>query len=188
MDSAAPFQAQLRADESLLWNGVPDPRVWLTSADKFMIPSSLLWAAFVLYWEYRVVADKDGLFGAVWGGAFCAFAVYYVVGRFVYKHYRKKRTFYGITSQRAVIISGGLVRDIALTHRDAAVRRTRDGRHASVLIDGAGSGLGATYISLYANSGLDRYGQGRGPFAFYDVADPEAMLAALEQARLLRAP
>jgi len=36
----------------------------------------------------------------------------------------------------------------------------------------------------YANTGLDPLARSANqPFAFYDVADPEAMLAALDQAR-----
>jgi steroid 5-alpha reductase family enzyme len=154
-----------------------------------MIPFSLLWSAFAVFWEYTVVTNKDGLFAAVWGIPFCAIAVYTVVGRFGYKHYRKKHTLYGITTQRAVIISARLVRDISLPHRDVTVRRTRDGRHVSVLIgNAAASGPATAYTWFYANTGLERSGQAGGPFAFYDVADPNAMLEALEQARLQPRP
>ena len=60
-----------------------------------------------------------------------------------------------------------------------SIQRSRDARHASVLIGDQGR-------ARYPNSGmefLDRSGQA--PFGLWDVADPEGMLAALDQARSL---
>ena len=76
-----------------------------------------------------------------------------------------------------------------LPHQPVTVRRARDGRHASVVFGTtAGPGRGSAFRNSaswhYANTGMDLLARGASlPFAFYDVADPDAMLAALDQAR-----
>jgi len=183
------LQNHLRGDERLLWHGVPDPRVWFTPADAFIIPFSVLWCSFAIFWESGVVAGGGGFF-AIWGIPFIAMGLYMVVGRFFYKRYRKGRTVYGITSQRALILQSQAFADLPLRQQPVTVRRTRDGRHASVMFGNAviprrNPAFRSSATWYYANTGLDPMliRGGNVPFAFYDVADPDAMLAALDQAR-----
>jgi len=183
------LQAHLRADEQLLWHGAPDQRVWLAPADAFLIPFSIMWCAFVASWESGVVAGGGPVLAEVWGVPFIAVGAYVVVGRFVYKRYRKGRTAYGITSRRALIADPRSFSDMPLQQQPVTVRRTRDGRHASVLF-GTNAGPGRSFAFrnsatwYYANTGMDPLVRGANlPFAFYDVADPDSMLAALDQAR-----
>jgi hypothetical protein len=76
-----------------------------------------------------------------------------------------------------------------LQHQAVTVRKTRDGRHASVLFGPAAgpyrsSAFRSSATRYYANTGMDPFARGASlPLAFYDVADPDAMLAALDQAR-----
>jgi hypothetical protein len=190
MDPFIGLQAHLRADEQLLWHGVPDQRVWLAPADAFLIPFSVMWCAFAVFWESSAVTGGGPVFAELWGVPFIVIGVYYVVGRFAYKRYRKGRTAYGITSQRAMITDPRSFSDMPLQHQPVTVRRTRDGRHASVLFGpAAGPGRSSAFrnsaIRYYANTGMDPFVRGASmPFAFYDVADPVAMLAALDQARI----
>lgn len=183
------LQANLRADEQLLWHGVPDQRVWFAPADAFLIPFSFMWCAFAVFWESSVVTGGGPVFAEVWGVPFIAIGGYFVVGRFAYKRYRKGRTTYGITSQRAVIVAPRSFSDMPLQHQPVTVKRTRDGRHASVVFGtnadpGRGSLFRTSMTWHYANTGMEPLARGASlPFAFYDVADPDAMLAALDQAR-----
>ena len=189
MDPFTELQAHLRADEQLLWHGVPDQRVWFAPVDAFLIPFSLMWCAFAVFWESSVVTGGGPGFAKVWGVPFIIIGVYFVGGRFAYKRYRKGRTAYGITNQRAIIAGPRSFSDTPLQHQPVTVRRTRDGRHASVVFGGtAGPGGRSAFRSsaagYYANTGMDPFAKGASlPFAFYDVADPDAMLAALDQAR-----
>lgn len=78
-----------------------------------------------------------------------------------------------------------------LHHQAVTVKRARDARHASVVIGstapGGGSRFGQAPGWLYANTGLEPLARNSGlPFAFYDVADADAMLHALDQARTQR--
>lgn len=188
MDPFTKWQAHLRGGEQLLWHGVPDPRVWFAPPDAYWIPVSIVWCACVASWESSAVASRAPVVAGVWGVPFIAIGVYLLVGRFFYKRYRKGRTAYGVTSQRAVIAGPRSFSDMSLQDQPVTVRRTRDGRHASVVIGTTGGPGPNPFRNLmtrhYANTGLDPLAIGGSlPFAFYDVADPDAMLAALDQAR-----
>ena len=99
-DPAAQLQAHLRSDERLLWCGVPDPRVWLMPADAFLIPFSILWCAFIVFWEFTAMHGGP-LIAELWGIPLAAAAAYLTVGRFARKLYRKKRTVYGSQQTQA---------------------------------------------------------------------------------------
>lgn len=190
-DQLMALQAQLRDNEQLLWHGVPDTRVWFAPADAYLIPFSIAWCAFAIFWESSVIRSGGPSFFAAWGIPFVAAGLYFVVGRFFYKRYRKGRTVYAITTQRALIIGPRTSVDLPLQQQPVSVRWTRDGRHASVLFDAStrpnrgGILRAASTNSYYGNTGMEPMARGAGlPFAFYDVADPQAMLAALDQARI----
>lgn len=85
MDPAARLQPQLRPDEQLLWCGAPEPRVWFAPADAYMIPVSIFWCAFAVFWEHGASARGGPAF-ALFGAVFIAFGAYFVIGRFIYKH------------------------------------------------------------------------------------------------------
>lgn len=83
VDDHARLQAVLRPDEQLLWLGRPDPRLWFTGADVFLVPFSVLWYAFATLFE--VAESRGGAFFAALGVPFIAAGLYLVVGRFFYK-------------------------------------------------------------------------------------------------------
>ena len=190
-DQLMALQAQLRDNEQLLWHGVPDTRVWFAPADAYLIPFSIAWCAFAIFWESSVIRSGGPSFFAAWGIPFVAAGLYFVIGRFFYKRYRKGRTVYAITTQRALIIGPRTSVDLPLQQQPVTVRWSRDGRHASVLFEASmrpnrgGILRVASTNSYYGNTGMEPMARGTGlPFAFYDVADPQAMLAALDQARI----
>jgi hypothetical protein len=188
----AQLQPYLRPGEQLLWSGRPDPDVRLTPADGFLIPFSILWTSFALFWEIGVAtADNTSPIGAVFGIPFLAVGCYMVAGRFIYKRYRKQRTAYGITPQRALIAVGpGTLADVPLAGQPVTISRSRDLRHASVTFGSPQARPAARWPRsygntwLYANTGTELFMRSATlPFAFYDVAQPDAMLAALDQVR-----
>lgn len=190
MDPVARITPILRTDEQLLWCGVPDPAVWFTPADAFLIPFSLMWGGFAIFWETGVMRSGGPVFFEFWGVPFVMIGLYFIIGRFIYKRARKRRTVYGITTARAIVLVGaGSVSDTPMRDQPVTVRRSRGGRHASVTIGHpmpsrrryGGSAYG---WPNYANTGMDFFTRGAvSPVAFYDVADPDAMLRALDQAR-----
>lgn len=189
VDPFPDLQAHLRAGEQLLWHGGPDQRAWFTPADAFLIPFSVFWSGFAVFWEVNA-ARRGPIVLAAWGVPFVAIGLYFVAGRFVYKRYRNRRTAYGITSQRALISGPGTFSDLPWRGRPVTVRRSRDGRHATVVFDTAAayasrrSGRPRQASLHYGNTGMELLSRSSDLLvAFYDVADPEIMLAVLEQAR-----
>jgi hypothetical protein len=170
----------LRPGERLLWTGQPDPAVLFGPKDLFLIPFSLLWGGFAIFWEASVIADGDGPFFMLWGIPFVVVGLYMIAGRFVYKRRRKQRTAYGLTEERALVAVGdSSLSDTPTKYAPASIRRARNGRHVSVTFGGGGGPW-----RVYANTGMDFFDwRGAGDVAFYDVADVDAVLRALDRAR-----
>lgn len=188
VEDLARLQPYLRPGEQLLWCGRPDSGVWFTAADLYLIPFSILWCGFAIFWEAGASQSGDPVFTA-WGLPFIAVGLYMVIGRFFYKHQRKKQTSYGITTQRALVAVGARsLADLPWGNQPVTIRRSRSGGHASVIFQDAVSSRSFFWRSsagMPGNTGLDSFPwRTAGPqVAFYDVSDADAMLAALNQAR-----
>jgi hypothetical protein len=102
------LRPELGRSERLLWSGIPQQGLRLRAADILMVPFSLLWGGFAVFWEYSVVSKGAPLFFALWGIPFVLVGIYIVVGRFFVDSYQRARTYYGVTDQR-IIIRGGLI-------------------------------------------------------------------------------
>ena len=96
---------------------------------------------------------------------------------------------YAITTRRAIILDPRSFADLPLRDQPVTIRRSGDARHASVafagaLLPGRPPRWGARGYVPGPNTGMDlMFRNAPRPFAFYDVANPDAMLRALEQAR-----
>ncbi|MFL6601592.1 MAG: hypothetical protein ACJ8R9_09680 [Steroidobacteraceae bacterium] len=98
--------AELRRSEKLIWSGRPRQGVFLTQRDAGMIPFSLMWGGFSFFWEFKAVSSGGPLFFALWGVPFVLVGLYMIVGRFFYEAMLRSRTYYGLTNERVIIISG----------------------------------------------------------------------------------
>jgi hypothetical protein len=181
-DAERQLQPYLRAHERLLWAGRPDPGVHFTGRDAFLVPFSLMWGGFAIVWEVAAIVSPHGggVLFALWGVPFVVIGLYFIFGRFVVKHRRKLTTAYGITDRRAIVATGARsVNDSPVTHVSTSIRRSKDGAHVNVTFGSPG-----TVNRVYANTGMDQlWFAGSGDVAFYDVADPDRLLAALDRAR-----
>jgi len=106
------LQRELAPQEKLLWVGQPRQGLLLRSADLFLIPFSLLWGGFAVFWEASVVRTGAPFFFKLWGVPFVLVGIYIVFGRFFVDARQRRRTFYGVTDQRVVIITGLFGRSI----------------------------------------------------------------------------
>jgi len=178
---SAQLTPYLRPGELLLWSGRPDPDVRFTGADAYLVPFSVMWAGFAVFWESAALSSGAPFFFKLWGIPFVAIGLYIVFGRFIFKKRRKRRTAYGITKQRALIATGATsIADMPLASTPTEISKKRDGRHVSVVF---GQVSGSRMIASYGNTGMEYFTRGRAPsFAFYDVANPQDLLSALEQA------
>src|SRR5262245_25267621 len=94
------LQPELGPREKLLWAGRPRQGVFLRPADALLIPFSLLWAGFAVFWESMVVRTPAPWFFVLWGIPFVAIGCYLVVGRFYVDARQRGRTYYGVTNER----------------------------------------------------------------------------------------
>ena len=121
----------LAKGERLLWSGVPRQGMLFRASDAFMIPFSLLWAGFAVFWELSVIRDGAPAFFALWGVPFVLVGAYIVAGRFVVDARRRRNTAYGLTNERIIISSGAFrpsLKSLALrTLSDLTLDQRADG-------------------------------------------------------------
>lgn len=92
----------MRRNEELLWTGEPVRHPVFTYVDILLVPASLLWAGFAVYWELNVLASDSPLFLRLWGIPFVLGGIYLVVGRFVVRVLRSRTTRYAVTNRRVI--------------------------------------------------------------------------------------
>jgi hypothetical protein len=187
------LQPYLRPGEQLLWCGRPDTAVVFTAADIIAIPFSIVWLGIAIAWQAGVRASGAPAAFRDLGVPFLLIGLYLVAGRFITRLFRKRKTVYGITSQRVIIQVGGSFRESPVKGGSMAVRRRRHGRHATVVFEPFGSyyayaaptmtGPPMGDSGIPTMSGPSRTRVAPGSITFADVADPDAMLAAINQAK-----
>jgi hypothetical protein len=124
-DDEAVARRALRSDlapgETLFWAGRPLRGVLLSLHDVFLIPFSLVWGGFALFWEcfagWAFVEGAPTAFRAgtyaffvmfpfmlLFAGPLVVFGQFLLWGRFVYDARRRERTFYGLSESRAIVL------------------------------------------------------------------------------------
>lgn len=167
-------------DERIVWSGRPNANKIFSQGDAFLVPFSLLWAGFAVFWEGSVILalldgeSESGNGGPLWmfvffGIPFIVMGLYFVIGRFFYKHARQKRTHYAVTNRRAIVLySWPKRRAISAFLRELATVET------AFNPDGSGTirfGASPWWPGSMDNSGLDPFDMYRANAIpiFYDV-------------------
>jgi hypothetical protein len=101
------LRAQLGHDEHLIWSGQPRLGVRFGPGDLVMVPFSLMWGGFAIFWEWMALRSTAPWFFKLWGVPFVLVGLYLIVGRFFWDAYQRRRTYYGVTDQRVLIVNQG---------------------------------------------------------------------------------
>lgn len=152
------LRAELQAGERLLWSGKPRAGVRLVAADTVMIPFSLLWGGFALYWEYTVIDQGAPLLFALFGVPFVLLGLHLIVGRFLWDAYRRSRTYYGLTNRRILVLSAARTRRLRSLGLGSLpeVNLSERGDGSGTVWFGPGYGPRATLVGT-GWPGLDRH-------------------------------
>jgi Bacterial PH domain len=105
------IRPELDASERLLWCGQPRGGIRLRRQDAMMIPFSIMWGGFAIFFECAAIAqcrntNSTGAFMVLWGIPFVLVGVYFMFGRFIADARGRARTYYGLTNERIIILSG----------------------------------------------------------------------------------
>jgi hypothetical protein len=136
------FQSELTPGEIVIWTGQPSTDVIFHVRDLYLIPFSLLWGGFAIFWELSVfgywgfpqetVRHPISWFFLLWGIPFVIVGQYMIWGRFLFDWWRKKRTFYAVTDKRLLIVEevcGRKLTSVRLTENTFLGKSTRrDGK------------------------------------------------------------
>jgi PH (Pleckstrin Homology) domain-containing protein len=106
MEAEQRIASQLDAGEQLLWSGQPAHGIRFRRGDIFMIPFSLMWGGFAIFWELMALRKSGSIFFQIWGVPFVLVGLYLMVGRFCWDAWRRTYTFYGVTNRRVLLITG----------------------------------------------------------------------------------
>jgi hypothetical protein len=124
-NSFAAINPELTSGETILWAGQPNTHIILHKEDVFLIPFSLLWGGFAIFWEAGVsgywgssTRSNPWAFGMIWGIPFVLIGQYFIWGRFFYAAWKKKRTHYAVTNRRVIVVQNGWRRQMTSAYLD----------------------------------------------------------------------
>lgn len=150
--SQSAFQPYLFPGERVLWTGRPKQGVAFRAMDAFLIPFSVLWCGFVVFWNIGVQSGPESappvfdIFGLV----FLLVGLYFLFGRFIHDAAIRRRTTYALTDQRALFRRGSKISSLDLSHLPKLELQERsDGTGTISFQDGP------NFFAYRRNSGLD---------------------------------
>jgi Bacterial PH domain len=109
---SSPLERELSSGEKMLWSGQPQRGIRLRKQDAFMIPFSLVWGGFAIFWEATVIRSNGPAVMKIWGIPFVIAGLYLIFGRFFADAKIREKTFYGVTNERVLIVSGLFSRNL----------------------------------------------------------------------------
>jgi hypothetical protein len=98
------LQPWLLAGERILWTGRPQRGLRFRAADVYLIPFSLLWGGFALFWNVEAWSLGAPDLFALWGLPFLAVGIYVVAGRFIHDALLRSALLYAVTTRRVIVL------------------------------------------------------------------------------------
>jgi hypothetical protein len=93
----------LQPNEKELWSGKPKQGIFFHARDVYLIPFSLLWCGFAIFWTIGATSRIGPGFFTVWGSMFVGTGLYIVFGRFIHDRMLREQMMYYVTDKRVII-------------------------------------------------------------------------------------
>jgi hypothetical protein len=166
LDSTRVLERELSAGEKLLWSGQPLDGIRLRKQDAMLIPFSLLWGGFAIFWEAGVIHSNAPFFFRLWGIPFVLVGLYLIVGRFFVDAKMRSKTVYGVTNERVLIVSGFFSRNFRSLNL-----KTLYEINLSEKLDGTGTITFGPNYSMFQNPGAGWPGTGKYSSPSFDLIE-----------------
>jgi hypothetical protein len=152
IDAQQEISPFLSSGERLLWSGHPGKGIIFRKHDIFLIPFSLLWGGivfsiFISSWKDPAAQVAPPFYFIL--PMFAIVGIYMIFGRFIVEWWQRSKTVYGLSDQRAIIVSG-------LFSRSARSINLKATGEIGFTISGDGTGtitFGDTTLLSYARMG-----------------------------------
>ena len=139
--AAAKIQPELMSGETLQWAAMPNPGVVFHSDDWSVVPFSILWGGFAIFWESGVLGywgngtknHSAPWFFELWGIPFVIAGQYFIWGRFLTDAWLKRRTYYAATDRRVLILQEGWKRKTRSCYLESIPEIAREGQNRGTL-------------------------------------------------------
>lgn len=103
---------ELRSTERLHWSGRPKQGLLLRSSDLFQIPIGIFSLSFSIFWLHGAIGGGAPASFWCFGIPFVFVGLYLAIGRFFVDSKLRSRTYYGVTSERIIIVSHFPIREV----------------------------------------------------------------------------
>jgi hypothetical protein len=139
--AAEKIEPELMSGETIYWAGKPNPGVIFHSGDWMMIPFSLLWEGFAIFWESMALGiwaieskrNEPSGFIILWGVPFVLIGQFMIWGRCLVDGWLKRRAYYALTNRRAVIVQEGWKRKTSSAYLESVHSLDREGELTGTL-------------------------------------------------------
>ena len=113
--------------ERILWSGRPSQGLRLAAPDGFLIPFSLFWGGFAIFWNFGVwsIPGPGPIAFKLFGLPFLVVGLYLIAGRFVLDAWVRQRTVYALTDRRAIVVKRLFSEQMLTASIDHSVRLSR---------------------------------------------------------------
>ena len=159
--------------EAILWRGKPGKGHLLTGQDIFMIPFSIIWCGFAIFWESLVIFGDAPIFMALWGIPFVCVGLYMVFGRFIWTAFLRKRTAYVITNKKIIRARGSRI--------DMIHGNSLPPMHTRAFRDGSGTISFGQHYTYTTRTSFERSYSAAGFFALENIPDVARVQQYIDQ-------
>jgi hypothetical protein len=107
LEAQQAVQPHLGPGERLVWAGRPRQGIFFQPADAFMVPFSMAWGGFAIFWTLMAYRSGAPWFFVLWGLPFVCVGLWLMVGRFFTDAGVRAKTYYAVTDKRVLFVKAG---------------------------------------------------------------------------------